>query len=340
MKLYAQLLIALIVIAPCIHAEDRPNSVYQQEIQALKANPIYKPIFDKEAPLDLKLIHRDIENFKELTFLQRLIRFGILGADVVVVTPETMPKLYGYVKTICEEQSVVMRTVFITRQKGVFNAFAQKLLASSGAIVIYQKLIKQTTAKELEAVIAHELGHIKYNHVNKILGMNIAAAVGLKLLAKQFAPSYENHNFTQFIIASYLTRFVINKRFEKQADEFAYKATHDHGKGLIELFEHFDRKEKYNYDHYAITYKALQNNKSKLGYFDYLSLMADYYITKGTHAAYTWIYSQYAIWCTSKSASTYSSSTRASPIIDKYNCIQKRHTLVCLFLLFFGNFTD
>lgn len=289
MKIFAQLLTALIVVTPCIHAKE-PNSVYQQEVQTLKANPIYKPIFDEEAPQDLTAIHRDIENFKELTFLQRLIRFGILGSDVVVVTPETMPTLYGYVKTVCTEQSIVMPTVFVTRQESIFNAFAFKLLTSSGGIVICQKIIKETTAQELEAVIAHELGHIKYNHVNKILGINIAAVVGLKLIAKKFAPSYENHNFTQFIIGSYLTRLVINKRFEKQADEFAYKATHDNGKGLIELFEHFESKEKYGHDHYAITYSALQNNKSKLGYFDYLSLMADYYITKGTHTAYKWIY--------------------------------------------------
>jgi Zn-dependent protease with chaperone function len=292
MKLFPSLLAALIVVTPYVYAEESANSVYQQEFEAFKNNPVYKPIFDKDAPIVLSAIHQEIEIYKQLSFIQRFARSLILAQDVVIVTPEGMPKLYGYVQGLCKEHSITMPTVFITRNKGVFNAFAQKLLWSTGAIVIERKLLKESSAKELEAVVAHELGHIKYNHVNKTLGISLASYVGSHMLLKQFTPHVQSKGLVAFVLSSYLTPLIINKRFEKQADEFAYAATNN-GKGLTEFFEHLQRKEKTYNDHFALTYNTLQDNKSDVGYINYLSLMLSYYLAKGGNTinnAYKWIY--------------------------------------------------
>ncbi|MFI5333329.1 MAG: M48 family metallopeptidase [Candidatus Babeliales bacterium] len=298
MKLFPSLLTTLIVFTFCIHAEESRNSKYQQEFEAFKNNPEYKPIFDEDAPRALRNIHQNIEIYKRLSFVQRFARSLMLLQDVVIVTAEGMPKLHGYIETICKKNDIIMPTVFVTRENGIFNAFAQKLLWSTGAVLIDAKLIKETSAQELEAVIAHELGHIKYNHVNKLMGIHFASLAASYMIIKKLQSQGQHRpGYITFYIASelaaLLTPLIVNKRFEKQADEFAFQATHDNGQGLIELFEHFENKDQAYNDHFDLTYNALQDNKSELGTLNYLSFMTSYYLAKGGNAltnAYKWIY--------------------------------------------------
>ena len=285
------------------YCKDKQESSYYQELQTFKENPEFQAIFDEEAPDLACHIHRDIQNFKELSYWQRLSRFLFLSEDVVAVTPSTMPKLYAYVESTCNKQGLAIPTIFITREKGIFNAFAAKLFATTGGIAIHQKIIEDTSDVELEAVIAHELGHIKHNHSNQILAravpLYLAALVGMSY-ARTMNPVYTRKNGVNFIelicrhvlassVAGFLTQLTIGKQFEKEADEFSYKEV-GNGQGLIEFFKHLQEKEKYQDAAFDGAYEALQKNKPALSDHDYQAILIDYYVAKGIHKGFKWVY--------------------------------------------------
>jgi Zn-dependent protease with chaperone function len=266
------------------------NDIYKQEFRTFEKLPNYKAVFDEEAHADIKSIQRDIENFKELSLLQRLMRFNFLGMDVMVVTPNFMPSLYAYVDNVCQQNSMQTPTVFITTGKGCLNSAAQKLLASTGAIVIGRKLILKTTDDELEAVLAHEIGHIKYNHVNKGLLLGLVTFFGSyagidsilnQYLIGQRSKSLQASQVTLAVISSLiLNRLIINKRFEKEADKFAYDVVNK-GDGLVKFFKRMQKKEESEEKDFENTYFLIQQNKSKLSFVDYIALMGRYYMAKG-----------------------------------------------------------
>ncbi len=267
---------------------------YREEFKAFETNPRYRVIFDKEANSSLRAIQSAVQNYKELSFFQRMVRTAFFGFEVVVATPETMPKLHGFIAGICESQAVETPTVFIAKNKGLFNAAASKLLASSGAIVISQKLIEETTDKELQGVVAHELGHIVYNHINKRIVISIGSYYVAKW-AKEYITGTQSNAFDDaayYIGLLVIAPCLINKRFEKEADEFAYRVT-DNGEGLIEFFEHLEKIEEALDNDFDATKAIVQENYSNIGFLDYSWLMARYYLSKTGHnigKGFAWVY--------------------------------------------------
>jgi Zn-dependent protease with chaperone function len=298
------------------------HGIYYQELKALKTVPVTKLMFDEDAHQGLATIQRDIITYKNLTGFQRFVRDAFLALDVVMVTPETMPLLYTYVDNICKKAAIATPSVFITRQDGFFNAFAQKLLMSTGGIVIGQKLMQELSDDGLEAVIAHEIGHIKYNHANKLLSLwvmekaiQVALCVaiakhismnkvkqvpmltqdGQEVIQQVIAPDFLKiyglisltGNFTSLISA-----IIVNKRFEKEADQFACEAN-GKAKGIIEFFELILKKDQLREEEFATIYQLLEQNKTDLVPFDYYSLIARYYLARAGQScvnAYKTIY--------------------------------------------------
>ena len=243
----------------------------------------------------------ELENFKELTYWQRLARFEILALDTIVVTADTMPKLYVYIDTMCKKAGIKTPTIFITVEKGFFNAMAMKLFKTTGAIVIGQKMLQEINDRELEAIVAHEIGHIKYDHANKMVCLilaNLTAVQAIKYyLTNRFTGSPTSfdgfcNGYLALIAAGIMTNFMINKKFERQADEFAYREM-GNGEGLVEAFEQLQEKELKNDENFDYTYANLEANQSKLKPDDYLTLKIGYYLAKGTdylNKGYRWVY--------------------------------------------------
>ncbi len=300
MKFFQILLSGMVVLfqVPFIAAETTNNhGVYYQELKTFKKSPQTKEIFDEDAHYGLSTIQSDIITFKNLTYFQRMVRAAFLALDVVVVTPETMPLLYSYVDGICKKAHIETPTIFITRRKGFFNAAAQKLLMSSGGIVIGQKLMKESSDEALEAIVAHEIGHIKHNHVNKILALSVlnhilflTLSYKLGLLEINVAETKKGitvNDLGKFyalkVILSYLPSLIINKRFEKQADEFAYKVN-GKGAGIIEFFELILKKEQLREEEFVSVYALLQENKDNISSSDYYDLIMRYYLAYAGHS--------------------------------------------------------
>ncbi|MGB8467549.1 MAG: M48 family metalloprotease, partial [Candidatus Babeliales bacterium] len=169
----------LVLLACCtisvVHGKSiNETFVYRQELDQLKSSAQYNTLFNKHMPASLQYLQRDIYNYSKLTFAQRLIRFIFLAFDTIVVTPETMPALYAYTQKVCDAAHIPMPVIFLTRENTLYNAAAQKLFLSTGGIIIGQELLNDVTDDELEAIIAHEIGHIKHNHINKHMAINIA----------------------------------------------------------------------------------------------------------------------------------------------------------------------
>jgi STE24 endopeptidase len=113
-------------------------------------------------------------------------------------------------------------------------------------IVLFDTLIQQLAEPELEAVLAHEIGHFKKKHIPKMLAISaLASLIGfycLSLLAKQgwfyrafgFAPGNIAPALLLFGLLSGLVTFWISpvahwwsRRYEYQADAFAAETMHE-----------------------------------------------------------------------------------------------------------------
>jgi STE24 endopeptidase len=127
-------------------------------------------------------------------------------------------------------------------------------------IVLFDTLIQQLAEPELEAVLAHEIGHFKKKHIPKMLTMSaLASLVGffcLSLLAKQdwfyrafgFAPGIIAPALLLFGLLSGLITFWFSpiahwwsRRYEYQADAFAAK-TMDEPRSLVGALRKLNEK--------------------------------------------------------------------------------------------------
>lgn len=288
----SKVLLSGLLITSSLSASTNNHGVYYNELKALKKAAATKEMFDEDAHSGLATIQRDIITYKNLTFFQRFVRSTFLCLDVVIVTPETMPKLYGYVDDICQKANITTPTVFITRKDGFFNAFAQKILMSSGAILIGQKLMLSDGA--LEGVIAHEIGHVKHNHVNKMIALGLVDWVVyfalVKLLSENSKISDSRALFAWYV-SSLVSPAIINKRFEKEADAFAC----DNGKseGIIQFFELILEKEALREEEFVAISELLQQNRSDLSLWNNMTLGLRYYMAKFGHnfgKAYKYVY--------------------------------------------------
>jgi len=260
----------------------KDSYTYRQEFLSFKKSDPYKLIFDRYLNSPVKNIQRDIENYKKIRLYQRLIRTIFLAQNSIVITQETMPKFYVYIDRMCKEHNIKTPTIFVTTKKGFFNAFAQKLLVSSGAILIGQDLFLKTSDEELEAIAAHEIGHIKYNHVNKIIFTCLGLNIGSIIAANQFKffkfmsqKEQDTIRGTCCFLSSLTTLIITGKKFERQADAFAYKEM-GKGKGIINFFTNSQNKEKQKEVDFQQTKARLKKNYANLTFEDYYYLRMRY----------------------------------------------------------------
>ena len=294
MKLFSILVSGLLVSSQFISSTSN-HGVYYNELKTLKKAPVTKLMFDEDAHSGLSKIQRDILIDKELSFFQRLIRGIFLSCDVVIVTPETMPILYAYVDDICKKADITTPAIFVTREDGFFNAFAQKILMSTGGILIGQKLMHDLSDDALEAVVAHEIGHIKYNHVNKMLALSLIDWSVYYILLRALSVKEQDlgsRRLFAWFTSSLVSSLIINKRFEKEADAFAYEIN-GKGKGLVEFFDLILQKDCLREEEFVIVDELLRQNKSQISLFDNVMLRLRYQFAKLGHGftkRYKYIY--------------------------------------------------
>lgn len=306
MKLSSAVLLLNLLLVSVSNASDDQHGIYYAELQAFKKAKDTKFLFNEDAHPMLVDIQRDIATHKALNPIERLINVFFLTSDAILVTPDNLPLLYACVDEICKKGKAVMPAVFVTHKKSFFNAFAAKIAQSNGGIVIGQELLSKLSDDAIEAVLAHEIGHIKYNHVNKIYALQGACFIGALLLTQYCKPGFwkkvsfpkslseaEIYRFIKglcildikfeaiYFVSSLMAAFVINKRFEKEADAFACQ-TIGKSSGLIEFFEYILRQDQLREEEFAVIHDMIEQSRADIfeGYYEF---MMRYYWAKAEH---------------------------------------------------------
>jgi Zn-dependent protease with chaperone function len=257
------------------------NNKYWQEFKQFRESASHKLVFDRESPVSG--IARSAQNAKEVGILDRAIRPVIGALDGVVITSKDMPVLYGYIDDLCKKNRVDTPVITVTQNKGIFNAAAQKLLMTTGAIIIGQDLLKELDDKGFEAVVAHEIGHIKHNHVNKMLAMSMASLASFIALAEHGYINVQNGFLVKYICwSNCVTALVIGKSFEREADAFACNEA-DRPAGIVSMSEYLLNKEKKQDADFDEVYDLLRNSYNQMGIIDNVSLWTSYGLTKAGH---------------------------------------------------------
>lgn len=94
---------------------------------------------------------------------------------LILLPPEKAPKLHAVVEDLCQKMNIPHPAVFVAGDVEFFNAFACSLTPSLSLIAVGEKMISALSEKELRAVLAHELAHIKHNHVAKKMAVGFGA---------------------------------------------------------------------------------------------------------------------------------------------------------------------
>ncbi len=145
------------------------------------------------------------------------------------------PEILRMVKKLSMKAKMPMPKVYIANVNYP-NAFATGRNPENGVVVITRPLIELLNDKELEAVIAHELGHIKHRD---ILVSTIASAIATAItffleMALWFLHDEEGPGIWE-ILGVYLISLIIlpiiqlaiSRQREYMADEFSAKITHN-----------------------------------------------------------------------------------------------------------------
>jgi len=96
------------------------------------------------------------------------VMVGHIKGNGVRLTPQQLPGVYS----VIEKQSIKLglRNIpeaYLLQSGGILNAFATRFVGSN-YIVLYSELVEAALEEDpqvLEFIIAHELGHIKRNHI-------------------------------------------------------------------------------------------------------------------------------------------------------------------------------
>lgn len=247
------------------------TNIYYEEFQAFKKT---KEVFHNDHNPWLRTVrtlNQYFENYKQLSFKQQLLVPAMMIGEGIIVTQETMPQLHAYIADICANAQIEVPLIFISTHPGIFNAFAHDGFASLGSIFLGQEMLS-LTQEETEAIIAHELGHIKHHHVLKDVALKLT-------LAGVFSCTVSKNFFANFYLAILCSRIIINKSFEKEADLFACQMGKAEGiKTVFTNWHHNQEQEKISFQQTLDEIGASKNEVSTAVY--YCNMMPLYYGAK------------------------------------------------------------
>lgn len=198
------------------------------------------------------------------------------NALVLVLFPTVIAPMFNRFQPLEDEslvarvQALLARTGFASN--GVFVMDGSRRSSHGNAyftgmgrakrIVFFDTLIERLLPQEIEAVLAHELGHFKLRHVTKRMALSFFASLALLALlgwlarepwfyaglGVEPAPGARNDALALVLFVLVLPVFsfafspiaaMLSRRHEFQADEFAARHTsaHDLANALVKLYE-------------------------------------------------------------------------------------------------------
>lgn len=165
-------------------------------------------------------------------------------------TPIEDPELILGIEELAKREGIEIRGIYqmdATKRSRHSNAYFSGL-GKSKRIVLFDSLIQSHGVDEIMAVLAHEVGHLKKNHVKKQLALSSAVSVLLFYLASRMISwelMFEAFGFS--IMPAYAGLFLVgimwepvsfflgpagmalSRRFEREADLYSLGITKDSG---------------------------------------------------------------------------------------------------------------
>jgi Zn-dependent protease with chaperone function len=106
-----------------------------------------------------------------LSFLMHGITLGQIRTNAVKLSAVQFPQVYQKIEELCERMELKkVPDVYVLQSGGVMNAFATRFFRKN-MVIVYSEifdLIEEGLEDELQFVLAHELAHIKRNHLGKM----------------------------------------------------------------------------------------------------------------------------------------------------------------------------
>lgn len=179
-----------------------------------------------------------------ILFLLPLFYHAISMASIrkngVRITPRQFPEVYDKLKELSQQMGLsAIPDVYVMESSGFLNAFATRFFGRN-MVVLYSDmfdLINMGGEKELSYVIAHELAHIKRNHIGK--NLFILPAMWIPFVGEAYSRACE---YTCDRMAAYytgdpeaaingLTILAIGKTLYKKVDreEYLYQCQQERG---------------------------------------------------------------------------------------------------------------
>ena len=140
--------------------------------------------------------------------------------------------LRTHLETLCDRTGLQCRDILLWRtQNNMGNALVMGVFAPLRFVLLSDLLLGTLTDIQIEAVFAHELGHIRHRHLVWFLGYFISMLMLLTALGERVDQSFGRHlpqgqwvDLTSGLLtgAIILIGFgMLSRRFERQADVFA-----------------------------------------------------------------------------------------------------------------------
>ncbi|TVQ31935.1 MAG: hypothetical protein EA376_08085 [Phycisphaeraceae bacterium] len=166
----------------------------------------------------------------------------LISPFIVRIIWNTVPlgpgELRSSLEDLCRRHRVRVRRMLVWRTHGMMiNGAVVGLIAPLRYILLTDALLERLPQEQIEAVMAHEVGHVRRRHIIWLLGALITTLgvslalflLPLELIAGRFAltvgsplvQTYETLAMIGSIGAALLVFGYISRRFEHQADAFA-----------------------------------------------------------------------------------------------------------------------
>lgn len=145
------------------------------------------------------------------------------------------------IELLAEKENVKYRDALVWNTAGgnISNAAMTGLLPFSRYVFLTDALLNNFTLDEVETIVAHEFGHIKYKHIPAYLVFSLGYLVFYILIYARFLPVIEKLHLGDSAVAflsaivtlfAFFTYFVfifrfLSRRFEQQADLYAVEST-------------------------------------------------------------------------------------------------------------------
>ena len=205
---------------------------------------------------------------------------------LILLNEQQAPLLHRTVQKLCDKLALPKPAIFLSADKELFNAAASSLCSDLSMIIIGEKLLHSFSETELESILAHELAHIKKNHVPKNIAL-LATSMALPFIIWYFlTPSKEKEpsktltfwqNCKKFLqstpgkllcihgatVGCTITLLLLSRSWEEEADRTSIEIT-DNPEAFKAMIQKVENHVQEEFDTYAADYQFLRGKIEEL----------------------------------------------------------------------------